>query len=131
MGMKQRLGVAAALLKDPELLVLDEPTNGLDPLGMAEMRKLIRRLGDESRAVLLSSHNLSEVEQICDRVGVIFNGKLVAQSTVQEPRGSAALVVLATPVERAERGLVELLGREKVSIEGDRIHLSAGPDTAA
>jgi ABC-2 type transport system ATP-binding protein len=67
--MKQRLGVAAALLKDPDLLILDEPTNGLDPLGMADMRALIRRLGDAGKAVLLSSHQLGEVEQICDRVG--------------------------------------------------------------
>ena len=71
LGMKQRLGVAAALLKDPELLILDEPTNGLDPAGMADMRDLIRRLGSGERTVLLSSHLLGEVEQICDRVGVI------------------------------------------------------------
>src|SRR5207245_1346625 len=82
-GMKQRLGVAAALLKDPDLLILDEPTNGLDPQGMAEMRKLIKDIGQGERTVLLSSHLLGEVEQICDRVGVISNGKLVTQSTVQ------------------------------------------------
>src|SRR5690348_3510678 len=67
-GMKQRLGVAAALLKKPELLILDEPTNGLDPQGMAEMRTLIRRLGQGERTVLVSSHLLGEVDQICDRV---------------------------------------------------------------
>jgi ABC-type multidrug transport system ATPase subunit len=92
-GMKQRLGVAAALLKDPELLILDEPTNGLDPAGMADMRALIRRLGSGDRTVLLSSHLLGEVEQICDRVGVIRNGKLVAQGTVGELRGQARLLV--------------------------------------
>src|SRR5256885_13359198 len=73
-GMKQRLGVAAALLKDPDLLILDEPTNGLDPQGMAEMRKLIKDIGQGDRTVLLSSHLPGEVEQICDRVGVISNG---------------------------------------------------------
>ena len=67
--MKQRLGVAAALLKDPELVVLDEPTNGLDPAGMRDMRRLIRDLGASGRTVLLSSHLLGEVQQICDRVG--------------------------------------------------------------
>jgi ABC-2 type transport system ATP-binding protein len=83
-GMKQRLGVAAASLKDPELLILDEPTDGLDPQGMAEMRKLIKDMGQGDRTVLLSSHLLGEVEQICDRVGVISNGRLVQQSTVPD-----------------------------------------------
>jgi ABC-type multidrug transport system ATPase subunit len=131
LGMKQRLGVGAALLKDPELLILDEPTNGLDPLGMADMRALMRRLGDEGKAVLLSSHNLAEVEQICDRVGVIFNGKLITQSTVQELRGEVTTVVLATPREGAEGELVRLLGREKVSATGDEIRLRLGMDGAA
>jgi ABC-type multidrug transport system ATPase subunit len=78
MGMRQRLGVAAALLKDPELLILDEPTNGLDPKGMADMRALVRRLEQGNRTVLLSSHLLGKVEQPCDRAGVIQRGKLVA-----------------------------------------------------
>jgi ABC-2 type transport system ATP-binding protein len=131
LGMKQRLGVAAAILKDPELLILDEPTNGLDPLGMADMRMLIRRLGQEGKAVLLSSHNLAEVQQICDRVGVIFNGRLVAQNTVDELRGAADIVILATPMEEAHRKLVEVLGSEKVSITGKEIHLHVRPDYAA
>jgi len=125
LGMKQRLGVAAALLKDPELLILDEPTNGLDPLGMADMNDLISRLGHEGKTVLLSSHNLAEVQQICDHVGVIFKGKLVAQSTVVELRGSAVLVISATPIEQAEKYLVGLVGREKVSVERDMIRVNA------
>jgi ABC-type multidrug transport system ATPase subunit len=131
LGMKQRLGVAAALLKDPELLILDEPTNGLDPLGMADMRALVRRLGDEGKAVLLSSHNLAEVQQICDRVGVIFNGRLVAQSTVEELRGGAGLVLRATPLERAEEHLAGVLGRAKVTVAADEIRLAVAPDQAA
>ena len=87
MGMKQRLGVAAALLKDPELLVLDEPTNGLDPAGMAEMRAFIRAQADGGRTVLLSSHLMSEIEQVSDRVGVIRAGTLIAEGTVEELRG--------------------------------------------
>src|SRR2546423_4767026 len=83
-GMKQRLGVAAALLKDPDLLILDEPTNGLDPQGMAEMRKLIKDIGQGERTVLLSSHPLGEVQQICDRIGVLSNGHLVTEATVPE-----------------------------------------------
>ncbi len=86
LGMKQRLGVAAALLKDPQLLILDEPTNGLDPAGMADMRTLIRRLGAAGSTVLISSHLLGEVEQICDRVGIIARGALVAENTVAELR---------------------------------------------
>ena len=98
LGMKQRLGVAAALLKDPELLILDEPTNGLDPAGMAEMRTLIRSLGRGTRTVVLSSHLMGEVEQIVDRVGVISEGALVAEGTVAELRGRAGLRVRAQPL---------------------------------
>jgi ABC-2 type transport system ATP-binding protein len=82
-GMKQRLGVAAALLNDPELLILDEPTNGLDPAGMAEMRDLIRSLGEGGRSVMLSSHLMAEVEQATDRVGVIRDGSLVAEGPLR------------------------------------------------
>jgi ABC-type multidrug transport system ATPase subunit len=99
--MKQRLGVAAALLKDPELLILDEPTNGLDPAGMAEMRDFIRALGRGGRTVMLSSHLMGEVEQVTDRVGVIRAGSLVAEGTVEELRGRAGLRVRAEPRARA------------------------------
>jgi ABC-type multidrug transport system ATPase subunit len=103
LGMKQRLGVAAALLKDPELVILDEPTNGLDPAGMRDMRRLIRELGTEGRTVLLSSHLLGEVQQICDRVGIINAGRMVAEHNVDELRGEQELVVRATPREDAQR----------------------------
>ena len=77
LGMKQRLGLAYALLGDPELLFLDEPTNGMDPAGMAEVRGLISRLGAEGRTILLSSHLLNEVEQVCDSVAILSNGRLI------------------------------------------------------
>ena len=102
-GMKQRLGVAAALLKDPELLILDEPTNGLDPAGMAEMREFIRALGKGGRTVVLSSHLMGEIEQVSDRVGVIRDGSLVAEGTVEELRGRAGLRVRAEPLSEAAR----------------------------
>jgi ABC-type multidrug transport system ATPase subunit len=102
-GMKQRLGVAAALLKDPELLILDEPTNGLDPAGMAEMRDFIRALGNGGRTVVLSSHLMREIEQVSDRVGVIRDGSLVAEGTVDELRGRAGLRVRAEPLSEAAR----------------------------
>lgn len=114
LGMKQRLGIAAALLKEPELLILDEPTNGLDPGGMAEMRALIRRLGRDGRTVLLSSHQLGEVEQVCDRVGVINGGKRVAEGTVDALRGGGGLRVRAQPAADAEELLATYDGRIQV-----------------
>jgi ABC-2 type transport system ATP-binding protein len=108
LGMKQRLGVAAALLKNPELIVLDEPTNGLDPAGMRDMRRLIRELGTEGRTVLLSSHLLGEVQQICDRVAVINNGQIVTEGTVDELRGEAELIVVATPSDIARDRLAAM-----------------------
>ena len=119
MGMKQRLGVAAALLKDPELLILDEPTNGLDPAGMAEMRDFIRSLAAGGRTVLLSSHLMGEIEQVSDRVGVIRAGELVAEGTVDELRGQAGLRVRAEPLEAAARVLGGLDGIELVDGEID------------
>jgi ABC-type multidrug transport system ATPase subunit len=130
LGMKQRLGVAATLLKDPELLILDEPTNGLDPAGMADMRALIRRLGSGERTVLLSSHLLGEVEQICDRVGVISRGKLIADSTVEELRGGSELLVAAKPLDRARERVEQLLGAERVAVLDGTLRLDTDRTTA-
>jgi ABC-type multidrug transport system ATPase subunit len=130
LGMKQRLGVAAALLKEPELLILDEPTDGMDPQGMAEMRGLIRDLGQGRRTVLLSSHLLGEVEHICDRVGVIREGRLVAESTVAELRGRAGLVVRAEPLDRAGEVLRDLLGVERVTRVDSTLRLAVEPARA-
>jgi ABC-2 type transport system ATP-binding protein len=129
LGMKQRLGIAAALLKDPELLILDEPTNGMDPAGMAEMRGFIRNLGRGRRTVLLSSHLMTEVEQICDRVGVISRGTLVSEGTVDELRGRESLWLRADPLDEAERLVRGLRGIEGV----DRIDggLRVATDVAA
>jgi ABC-type multidrug transport system ATPase subunit len=127
-GMKQRLGVAAALLKDPELLILDEPTNGLDPQGMAEMRKLIKEIGQGERTVLLSSHLLGEVEQICDRVGVISNGRLVRQSTVQELVGEEGVLVRAQPVERAQELLTQMFGAAALTRQDGALHVKVKPE---
>src|SRR2546429_3053495 len=111
-GMKQRLGVAAALLKEPELLILDEPTSGLDPQGTVGMRELIKQLRHGGRTVLLSSHLLNEVELTCDRVGVIAKGQLVAEGTVDELRarsGGGALLIPAAPPDPAPRVVSALL----------------------
>ena len=84
LGMKQRLGIAAALLKDPELLILDEPANGLDPAGIKEVRELLRTLGREGRTVFVSSHILSEVQQMCDQVAILARGRCVAAGAVED-----------------------------------------------
>jgi ABC-2 type transport system ATP-binding protein len=131
LGMKQRLGVAAALLNDPELLLLDEPTNGLDPAGMAEMRELIRSLGRGDRTVILSSHLLHEVEQISDRVGVIRHGRMVAEGAIHELRGSAGLVLRAEPLERARAIAGRVYGLERVRVAGDALELAIEPRQAA
>ena len=84
LGMRQRLGIARCLLCDPELLILDEPVNGLDPAGILEFRHLVRGLVDEGRTVLLSSHLLDEVEKTCDAAAIVDNGRVVAQGTIEE-----------------------------------------------
>ena len=102
MGMRQRLGVAACLLADPELLILDEPMNGLDPAGMAEMRAMIASLADEGRTVVLSSHLLDEVERTCDAVAIVDHGRVIRQGPIDELiRGAGALVVQVDCAEPA------------------------------
>ncbi len=105
LGMKQRLGLAAVLIKDPEVLVLDEPANGLDPAGLKEIRDLLRSLADEGRTVFLSSHLLSEVQLICDRVAILSRGRCIAQGPVDEVlsvRGGSAFVVRSQTLARAK-----------------------------
>jgi ABC-type multidrug transport system ATPase subunit len=130
-GMKQRLGVAAAMLKDPELLILDEPTSGLDPQGTVEMRTLIRGMAREGRTVLLSSHLLNEVEQTCDRVGVIVNGHLVAEGTVDELRGQGGLLIRASPFDQARQLLETWVGAASVRATDNQFTLTVDPAQAA
>jgi ABC-type multidrug transport system ATPase subunit len=124
-GMRQRLGVAAALLKDPEVLILDEPTNGLDPAGMAEMRSLIRKLGSGERSVLLSSHMLGEVQQVSDRVGVISHGTLITEGAVDELRGKGSIAVRAEPLALARRSAEQLLGAGRVEVMDGALRIDA------
>ncbi|MPV89221.1 ABC transporter ATP-binding protein [Georgenia ruanii] len=133
LGMKQRLGVAAALLGEPDLIVLDEPTNGLDPAGMAEMRDLLVDIAAGGQTVLLSSHLLAEVQQICDRVGVVAHGRLLAESTVADLRGGASLRLRAFPLEAAAAVAARVLGPDAVElVDGDRgdrtLRLTAGAE---
>lgn len=104
-GMKRRLGLAAALLHQPELVILDEPTNGMDPAGMHEVRLLIKRLRDEGTTVFLSSHLLHEVEQVCDRVMILNKGQAIAQGDVSQLLGGGASL---------EEFFLKVTGREPI-----------------
>jgi ABC-2 type transport system ATP-binding protein len=109
-GMRQRLGVARALLADPELLILDEPMNGLDPAGILEMREMMRALVAEGRTVLLSSHLLDEVEKVCDQVAIVDRGRVVAQGPIAELAGGGApTVILRTAADGDEMRALALL----------------------
>ncbi|MEU0096222.1 ATP-binding cassette domain-containing protein [Kribbella sp. NPDC006257] len=102
LGMKQRLAIAATLLKEPDLLIFDEPTNGLDPAGIREIRETMRGLGDQGRTVLVSSHILAEVEQVADTVSIIGHGRLLASGTVAEVIGSSVAGTVKVAVDNHE-----------------------------
>jgi len=118
LGMRQRLGLAAALLRSPRLLVLDEPTNGLDPQGIREIRDLLGELNRAGTTVFLSSHQLAEVEQLCTRVGIVDRGRLVLQQDLGELRAPTGRVVVRTP--DADRAAALLDGRVEQR-DGDRL----------
>jgi len=128
LGMKQRLGIAAALLKDPELLILDEPANGLDPAGIKEVRDLVRRLGNEGRTVFVSSHQLAEVQQMCDRVAILSRGRVVAAGRVAEVLARGRREALIVKLRELEEGVGALraAGLEASMEDGMlRVHLAA------
>lgn len=134
LGMRQRLAIAAALLKSPALLILDEPTNGLDPAGMVEVRELIRRLGSDGRTtVFLSSHLLGEVEAVCDAVTILRQGRSVAAGPVAEVLSMAgAQAQLAVRLEDAARAVGLLAGRGIAATQTapDRLLVASGSGTA-
>jgi ABC-type multidrug transport system ATPase subunit len=118
LGMRQRLGLAAALLRSPRLLILDEPTNGLDPRGIREVRDLLAELNAGGTTIFMSSHQLAEVEQICTRVGVVDRGRLVLQDNLDALRGPTGRVVVRSP--DAGRAAALLDGRV-VQHDADRL----------
>lgn len=123
LGMRQRLAIAAALLAPRDLLVLDEPTNGLDPQGTREVRSLIGSLASDGTTVLVSSHLLAEVEQICTHLGVMREGRLVAQGTVAEVRGTGPAVVrVQTRQPEAAARVLDELGVEQVTRGTGEVH---------
>jgi ABC-2 type transport system ATP-binding protein len=133
-GMRQRLGIAAALLRRPRLLILDEPATGLDPAGMRDMRALIRRLAGERITVLLSSHQLPEVQELCDRVAIVDRGKVVYEGALADLRrqGGAGYRLrttddtLALPVVREQTGVTHATaGEHGLSFQADEHHVGA------
>jgi ABC-type multidrug transport system ATPase subunit len=124
LGMKQRLAVAAALLKDPQLLILDEPSNGLDPIGQLEMQRLIRELGNGGRTIVLSSHDMDEVEQLCGRIGVIGGGRMLAEGSPEELRGAGQLWIRAEPPREAALVAGRLAGVEAGELTDGMLALS-------
>jgi ABC-2 type transport system ATP-binding protein len=132
--MRQRLGVAVALLKDPELLILDEPSNGLDPAGQSDMRALIGQLGAEGRTVVLSSHDMEEVEDLCSRVAVIGGGRVLAEGTPAQLRGQPRLWLRAEPADQAAAVAATLAGVARAELAGGLLGLDVrdpGPARAA
>jgi ABC-2 type transport system ATP-binding protein len=132
LGMRQRLGVARCLLCDPELLVLDEPVNGLDPAGILEFRGLVRSLVDEGRTVWLSSHLLDEVEKTCDVAAIVDAGRVVAQGTIAELTGGGRLIdVVAAPKARAAGVLAGIPGVARAAEHNGSIRVELEPSAPA
>jgi ABC-2 type transport system ATP-binding protein len=126
MGMRQRLGLAACLLADPQLLILDEPMNGLDPAGMHEMRDLIGELTGEGRTIMLSSHLLDEVERTCDQVAIVDHGKVIRQGPISELTGhaGAAVEVLCSDPPAAARALAQPPAGSRIALTDDGLGLT-------
>jgi ABC-2 type transport system ATP-binding protein len=133
LGMRQRLGVARSLLADPELLILDEPTNGLDPAGIHEFRAMIRGFVAEGRTVLLSSHLLAEVEKICDEVAIVDRGRVVMQGSIADlARGGERTIVIATSDEERALALFadhRAVAAAAVTPDGIRVRLHDDVET--
>jgi ABC-2 type transport system ATP-binding protein len=132
-GMRQRLGIAAALLRDPKLLLLDEPATGLDPAGMRDMRLLIRRLADQGMTVMLSSHLLAEVEELCNRVAIVRSGKIVYEGAIAELKRSAGATyrLSTTNDERALAVCRAQPGVADVRVQHQKICFSADEHVVA
>jgi ABC-2 type transport system ATP-binding protein len=132
-GMRQRLGIAASLLRQPRLLLLDEPTTGLDPAGMRDMRDLVRRLAGEGITILLSSHLLYEVEELCNRVAIIRKGRIVYQGTLEALLATAAsgYRLRAREPERARAVALNQAGIGEVRLDRGELRFSAEEDAVA
>jgi ABC-2 type transport system ATP-binding protein len=132
-GMRQRLGIASALLRDPRLLLLDEPATGLDPAGMRDMRVLVRRLADEGMTVLLSSHLMNEVEELCNRVAIVRSGAIVYEGEIAELKRTAGGTyrLRTTDNDRALELCTGWEGLQDARGDGDAIRFSASEEVVA
>jgi len=132
LGMKQRLAIAAATLSNPDLVILDEPTNGLDPDGIRDVRQIIKRLADEGKTIFLSSHLLSEVEQVCSHVAVIKNGKLLKSGHVKELISHNPIAFLkAEPIETLKAALAIYPETLSITDEGEGVLVELQSDNLA
>jgi ABC-2 type transport system ATP-binding protein len=132
-GMKQRLGIAASLLRQPRLLLLDEPTTGLDPAGMRDMRELVRRLAGEGITILLSSHLLNEVEELCNRVAIVRRGRIVYEGSLADLKATAATSyrLRVAELETAQRVCALVAGIGDVRVDGDALRFVGSEDAVA
>jgi ABC-2 type transport system ATP-binding protein len=131
LGMKQRLAIAATLLKDPDLLIFDEPTNGLDPAGIREIRETMRGLGEQGKTVLVSSHILAEVEQVADTVSIIGHGRLLASGTVAEVIGGSGKSTVKIGVDNLDRASAVLTAAGlEVRAEGNYLFVDGAEHSA-
>ena len=131
LGMRQRLGIAAALLKQPSVLILDEPSNGLDPAGMREVRELLRELGNTGVTVLLSSHLLGEVQQICDTVTIVNRGRVIAGGAVSDVLQSRSTGTISVGIADAAGALHDLQAAGLVArLDGDTLYVDGIDDGA-
>ncbi len=131
LGMKQRLGIAGALLQEPKLLMLDEPTNGLDPAGTVEIRALLRRLAEIGTSVVVSSHLLSEIQAACDRLVMIQDGHLLFSGPLDEllaAQRSTVVAVTAEPADAERLGLLAQQSGKTVTVDGARVEVEAEAD---
>ena len=139
-GMRQRLGLADVLIKEPSIIILDEPTTAIDPAGVEEVLALVRELADEGAAILLASHLLHQVQQVCDRVGIYVSGKLVASGTTDKLAAQAANgpieieIIAAPPLDAVRQALVKVSGVTKVepdTRDKDMLVVTANRDVRA
>jgi ABC-2 type transport system ATP-binding protein len=139
-GMRQRLGLADVLIKQPSIIILDEPTTAIDPAGVEEVLALVRELADEGAAILLASHLLHQVQQVCDRVGIFVSGKLVASGTTQKLAAQAASgvieieVIAAPPLDAVRQAVLNVSGVTNVAIDHrdkDMLVVTANRDVRA
>jgi ABC-2 type transport system ATP-binding protein len=132
LGMRQRLAVATALLNDPELIIMDEPANGLDPSGIIEFRELTRSLGEQGKTVFISSHLLHEIEQVCDHVAIINRGKFLAQGSVNELLHKGKMLQMRVPDPDAASNLLMNLDWVKtIETDDSYIYIEIGEEQAA